>query len=540
MKLSKLSKTSLLLFICFGIDKVTAILRQLIIARQFGMSPELDIFNIANNLPDMLFILISGGAMAMVIIPVMTEILDKESQSAAWHAFSSIVNLSFLASLILAVVIAFFAEPIVKSEIGIAPGFSIEQQAHVVTMMRLNLIATLIFSISGLVMGSLQAHQKFLLPALAPILYNVGQIFGAVILAPTSPYRIGGIALPHFGMGIYGLVAGVIAGAISHLLIQVPGLIKLHFRWTPLIDFKDLYVVKMIRILIPRVLTVFFVQLIFIIRDNLASRLAAGSVTALSYGYMFQQLPETLIGTALGTAILPSLSLFYAEKDHQGFFRIIRKAIRLVLAASFGIGVLMAIGLGPLIQAALAFEPEQHQLLVWTLRGFLVGLTGHCLLEVANRAFYAQQEPVFPLLGTILNLFLYLVLGISLYRPLNAPGISLTDSISFTIQALFLLWLLYRPAAIRIKIRKMSSLGQIFGLEAPLEAQQTGEGSSLIGRTLLRSVLGAIVAGLVCLLILSANIGNGNILVKSIVGLMVGTAVYVPFIIPEIKLFRQF
>jgi putative peptidoglycan lipid II flippase len=255
---------------------------------------------------------------------------------------------------------------------------------------------------------------------------------------------------------------------------------------------------------------------------------------------MFQQLPETLIGTALGTAILPSLSLFYAEKNDQDFFRIIRAAIRLVLATSFGIGVLMAIGLGPLIQAALGFELEQHQILVWTLRGFLVGLTGHCLLEVANRAFYAQQEPLFPLLGTILNLFLYLVLGIMLYRPLNAPGISLTDSISFTVQALFLLWLLYRPAAVRIRIRKMSRFGRMIGMETPLEVPLTGGESSLIERTLLRSALGAIVAGLVCLLIPRINFGNGNILVKSIVGLMVGTVVYIPFIIPEIKLFRQF
>ncbi|HNY95228.1 MAG TPA: lipid II flippase MurJ, partial [Flexilinea sp.] len=298
MKLSSLSRTSLMIVIFFGIDKVIAIIRQLIIARQFGLSAELDVFNIANNLPDMLFILISGGAMAMVIIPIMTEIIQKESREASWRVFSSIANLAFVVSLILAIFIAIFARPIVTSEIGIAPGFTTEQQEHVVNMMRLNLIATLIFSISGLVMGGLQANRKFFLSALAPILYNIGQIFGAVVLSPQEPYRIGQIELPAFGMGIYGLAGGVILGAILHLLIQIPGLIRLKFKWYPMIQWKDPYVQKTIRIMIPRILTVFFVQLIFIIRDNLASRLETGSVTALSYGYMFQQLPETLIGTA--------------------------------------------------------------------------------------------------------------------------------------------------------------------------------------------------------------------------------------------------
>ncbi len=101
MKASSLTKTALLLFFCFGIDKITAIIRQLIIARQFGLSSELDVFNIANNLPDMLFILISGGAMSLVLIPVMTEVIIKDGRMAAWRLFSSVANLAFLCSLFL-------------------------------------------------------------------------------------------------------------------------------------------------------------------------------------------------------------------------------------------------------------------------------------------------------------------------------------------------------------------------------------------------------------------------------------------------------
>ena len=237
MKLSSLSKTSLLLVVCFAADKVLAILRQLIIARQFGLSDELDIFNIANNLPDMLFILISGGAMAMVVIPVLTDVIEKKTIADSWRVFSTILNLTFAVSFVLAALIWIFAEPIVTSEFGIAPGFGPESRTSVIRLMRLNLISTLIFSVSGLFMGALQANRRFLLPAIAPLFYNIGQIFGAVVLAPETGLSMGSVSLPALGLGIDGLAYGVIIGAAMYFLIQLPGLLRLGFRWSP--RFED-------------------------------------------------------------------------------------------------------------------------------------------------------------------------------------------------------------------------------------------------------------------------------------------------------------
>ena len=125
-----------------------------------------------------------------------------------------------------------------------------------------------------------------------PLLYDVGQIFGAIILAPSEGYLFGGIRLPAFGLGIYGLVYGVIIGAALHLLIQVPGLIRFNFKWTPRIDFKSYLYQKVLRLMGPRLISMVFIQLIFLARDNLASRLpTTGSVTALSYGWWIQQVP---------------------------------------------------------------------------------------------------------------------------------------------------------------------------------------------------------------------------------------------------------
>ena len=206
-KLSFLTRTSLLLFFLFGVDKALAFLRSVIVLRQFQLSALFDAFNSANNLPNLLYALISGGTLAMALIPVLSETLNTKGRRDLWNVFSRVANIFFLTAAGVAALIAIFARPIVESQIGIVPGFSASQQVLVTHLMQLNLIATLIFSLSGLVMSGLQANQHFLFPALAPIFYNVGQIFGAVVLAPDQTLFLRAGASAGFWVG--GLRAGV-------------------------------------------------------------------------------------------------------------------------------------------------------------------------------------------------------------------------------------------------------------------------------------------------------------------------------------------
>ena len=357
-KTSRLTQISLLLAVFFGVDKLMGVLRTIIIGRQFGLSEELDVFNAANNLPDLLFALISGGALAIAFIPVLSATLSKEGREAAWRLFSQVANLAFLVTGGLAIVIALLAGPLVRGQLGIAPGFSPEQQDLAIQLMRMNLISTLIFSISGLVMAGLQANQHFLLPAIAPLVYDLGQIFGAVILAPEEGLVLGGVQLPAFGLGIQGLVYGVIIGAALHLLIQVPGLIKYRFHWTPRINFKDDHMKEVLRLMGPRLVSMVFIQLIFLARDNLASRLVTGSVTALSYGWWIQQVPETLMGTAIATALLPTLANLAAEDEQQAFKDTIERSLRVMIALSL-----------PITADYLAGEPAADPGSLWFLTG---------------------------------------------------------------------------------------------------------------------------------------------------------------------------
>ncbi len=452
-RLSHVARSSLLIAIFFGIDKLLGLFRQVVIGRQFGVSAELDVFNAANNLPDLLFALISGGALSVAFIPVLSQAMEVEGRDALWAIFSRVANIAFLVTGAFAVIIALLAEPLVRAELGVAPGFQPEQQALVAELMRLNLIATLIFSLSGLIAAGLQANQHFLLPALAPVVYDLGQIFGAVVLAPTEGYRLGGLSLPAVGLGIHGLVYGVILGAMLHLAVQLPGLARFRFRWRPELGLDDPGVRKVARLMGPRILTIGAFQLVFVVQDNLASRLDVGSVTALAYGWLIMQVPETIIGTAIGIAILPTLSEHFARGDGAALESSLRRALRSMLALTLPAAFLLMIGIQPLVQAAFNFDTRGTLLVVWAARAYLLGLVGHSLLEVLARAFYAQQDARTPLYATILNAGLFVGMGLVLFRQVGAFGIALSNSLAFTFEASLLLVLLTRtfPSMLRPK-----------------------------------------------------------------------------------------
>jgi putative peptidoglycan lipid II flippase len=467
-KTSRLTRISLMLAVLFGTDKLLGVLRTVIIGRQFGLSEELDVFNAANNLPDMLFALISGGALAIAFIPVLSEVLTKKGRNESWRLFSAVANLAFVVTGVLALIVAIIAGPLVRGQLGIAPGFNSVQQDLAIELMRLNLVSTLIFSISGLVMAGLQANQHFLLSAIAPIVYDVGQIFGAIILAPAEGYQIAGLRLPAFKLGIHGLVYGVIIGAALHLVIQIPGLIKFRFRWFPRIDFKDPAFRKVLRLMGPRLVSMGFIQLIFLARDNLASRLPVGSVTALSYGWWIQQVPETLIGTAIATALLPTLSVHFASDDEHTFKETIERSLRVMIALSLPIAVILSLASLPIIQFAFGFSLEESQMILRATQGYLLGLLGHSVVELGVRSFYAKQNARVPMVISGLGLLIYIVLALLFMAPLAAGGIALANSLSYSIQGFLLFILLNRQLTHKFKVGGTMIRGLISAIGAGL------------------------------------------------------------------------
>lgn len=503
--MSHVARSSLLIAFFFAIDKALGLFRQIVIGRQFGVGLELDAFNAANNYPDLLFALISGGALAIAFIPVLTEKMQAEGRNALWNLFSRVANLAFLITGGLALILVVVAPGLVRAELGIAPGFTPELQTLVSDLMRLNLIATLIFSLSGLVSAGLQANQHFLLPAMAPVLYDLGQIFGALVLAPEEPISIAGFTIPSAGLGVHGLVYGVILGALLHLAVQIPGLVRYKFHWIPSLGLDNPAVRKVARLMAPRILTIGAFNLIFVVQDNLASRLDVGSVTALAYGWLIMQVPETIIATAVGIAILPTLSEHFARQDESAFKASLQRAGRSLMALTLPAAVLMWITIRPLVEIAFDFDAYGTDLVVWATRAYLVGLVGHSLLEVAARAWYARQNARFPLMATAVSAVTFIALGIILFRPLGAAGIGLSNSLAFTLEAGILIVLLMRHFPDLLQQKEF----------------------------LLRVIGGSLLAGLACWALLQfLPLGTFLATLSALAG---GGLVILPFIWPEVK-----
>jgi putative peptidoglycan lipid II flippase len=240
------------------------------------------------------------------------------------------------------------------------------------------------------------------------------------------------------------LVYGVIIGSALHLLIQVPGLRRYGFRWTAGVGLLEPGMRKVLRLLGPRVATKFFIFMFFIVRDNLASNMGEGAVTALNLGWFIMQVPETLLGTAMAITLLPTISEQLARGQTEQFRETMNGAVRALLAFTIPSAVLLAVGIEPLVETLFGFSPEETALVVLATRAYLLGLAGHALLEIASRAFYAQQNAMVPLYASALNAAGYVVLAITLSNALGFVGIALANSTAFTIEALALLWLLAR------------------------------------------------------------------------------------------------
>jgi putative peptidoglycan lipid II flippase len=252
-------------------------------------------------------------------------------------------------------------------------------------------------------------------------------------------------------MGVHGLVYGVIIGALLHLLIQVPGLIKFRFHWRPIIGLRDPGVRQVLSLLGPRVLTMLFIQSYFVARDNLASRMGEGSVSALNYGWFIMQVPETLIGTAIAIVLLPTLSEFVARGDVDSFRNTLNKGIRVLIALTVPVAVIVGVGLPPVV-GILGFDAAGTARVVLATRAYLLGLLGHSLLEIASRSFYARQDARTPLLAAAIMLALFLSCAIGFSAMWGFVGIALANVTAFTFEALLLLYLLNRkiPGIVRV------------------------------------------------------------------------------------------
>ncbi|MBK8134567.1 MAG: murein biosynthesis integral membrane protein MurJ [Chloroflexi bacterium] len=432
----RIARSTLVVMVSFAAAKAISLLQTFIIAQTFGLV-DWDAYVAANRVPELLFTLISGGALATAFLPVFSGMLADGDIPRAWRTASHVINFIFAVTLVVSVIVFFLAPWLIAS--FVAPGFPAETQIQTVGLMRILLISTLIFSVSGIVMGILQSHNHFLLPALAPIMFDLGILFGVIVLI--KPF------------GVYGIAAGAVLGATAHLGIQIPGLIRYRAKWTASLGLGDPQLWRIIRLMIPRIggLGVFSIN--FIIMTNIASRLGPGSVAALDWGWRLMQIPQTLIGTAMGVVIFPTLAALSELGDLAGKRAAMSGAVRFILVGTIPASVALVVSGRPLVSLLEggAFDVSASALVYSTLVCFSLGLIVHSVLEVVARSFYADKDTVTPFLAALVGAGINLVLAFALSGVLTLDpasqggdrgfvgGLALANSLGVGVEVLLLI-----------------------------------------------------------------------------------------------------
>jgi putative peptidoglycan lipid II flippase len=358
--------------------------------------------------------------------------------------------------------------------------------------MRILLIGLLIFSVSGLALGILQAQQRFFSPMLAPIVYELGILFGAVVLKR---------------YGVYGIAIGAVTGAALHLGVQIPGLLMTGFRWRPILDWKDSALRQVIILMIPRAIGLGLANVNLLIAYSFASRISTGAAAAFNWGYNLMQLPQTLIGTAMGIVIFPSLALLSAAGDLSGKRSTLSGGLRFILIATFPAAIVMILLGRPLIGILEGgtFDAEGADRVYHVVQFFALALITQSAIEVVARGFYADKDMVTPLFAALAAAIVNVVVSLAVMPVLNESGLALANGLA-TGTELVLLTILLR--------RRWSGL----------------DDSTLIGSTLKAAIAALAMGGVIVILSLilhTAEAGKIGGLIRAVIELIIGVGVYI-------------
>lgn len=384
------------------LGQITGLIRGILVARAFP-APELDAFFAANRVSETLFMLMAAGALGSAFIPTFTGFLAKGDQVSAWKLASSIANLLTLTLSIIAILVAIFAPQIVRY--ALAPGLATNPVLFPLTvnLLRIQLVSAVLFGLGGLIVGILNAHQVFLIPALTPSMYQLGMIFGVLVLAPK--------------MGIYGLAWGVVIGAALYLLLQIPSLLKQRGSYSPSLGLDNPAVREVFRLMGPRVLGVAVVQLNFWVNTWLASQMDPGSVAGLQYGFSLMLMAQAAIAQSVAIAAMPTFSAQFAlgklDEMRISLASSVRGVIFLALPASIGLILLREPIVAMLYQRG-QFDERMTGLVAWALLWYAAGMIGHSVMEVLTRAFYAQHDTKTPVIVGAIAMGLNVVLSFTL------------------------------------------------------------------------------------------------------------------------------
>jgi putative peptidoglycan lipid II flippase len=404
------------------LSRVLGQVRDTVISIVFGSNQYVDAYRAAFSIPDLLFFLIAGGALSSAFIPVFAEYIAKEKEEEAWRIFSTLATLMGIVVLAFVICATIWTEPLVRLT---APGLPEETRPLTVAMARILLPAQFGFFLGGLMFGTMNARNHFLVPGLSPSLYNVGIIAGALVIAHFVP------------VPVFGLAWGALFGALLGNLI-VPTLLLPRFgaKYRFELNLKHPGVVAVFRLMMPVVLGLSLPGVYAIIVRGFASHFEAGIINDLELSNRLMQAPLGILGQGFAIAVFPTLSTLYALSKREEFLAVLGRTLQTVLYLTIFVSAAMFFFSADIVRVLNEygrFTPEHTEFTARGLQMFSIGIFAWCGHPVMMRAYFAIRDTWTPVLLGSLTTVVFFALCALLTQPglgLGYRGLPLASSIA--------------------------------------------------------------------------------------------------------------
>lgn len=421
-----IAKGALIVMAATLLSRVFGFIREMIIAKYFGLSGVTDAYLVAFTVPSAVAMAISA-AVSAGFIPVLNNYMVTEDRNNESEVTNTLLNFTFLTLLVVVSVSMIFAPLLVKL---LAPGFHRDSVLLTIRLIRIMFPALIFISLMGLSSGFLNTRQHFLFPALAPIITSLFVIGSAVVLGPS--------------MGIKGLAIGTMVGSAGQFLIQIPVMYKKGFRYKPVLTLSHPGVIRSLKLMTPVLIASMAPPLLLLIERGLASKLNTGSISALNYAFRLMQLPQGLFVMAVSVPLFPALSSFAAQRDFERLKQMMVKGLGILaiimIPASAGL-VALNVPIVRLLFERGAFEAKDTLPTAYALTFYALALLPLAFRDIFRRGFYAVQDTLTPVLITVLSFGINVILDLLLVKIMGIGGLAFGAAISVLIEVTVLYYI---------------------------------------------------------------------------------------------------
>ena len=461
-KQKSIFSATIVLAVTFALSALMGFLRSRFLYSRFYAccTADLDAYNAAFRLPDLIFKLLVSGALSASFIPVFSSYLHR-SKTKANQIASTVINLLFLLFILVCIFVYFFARPLSGL---VAKGFSPDQLDLMANLSRILLLAQIFFLISNFFTAILQVKQHFVVPALAPLFYNFFIILAIFTLGPR--------------FGIYGVVYGVVVGAFFHLIIQIPLIRRSSFHYSLIFYHRLAGVREIVRLMIPRALAIGLSDIQnAVVNLYFASTFSSGSISLFDLANQIINLPSRIFATTVGQASLPVMSRAVAQKRLDSFRQIVSRALIQSLYIAIPVTALILVQRLTIIRLAFGARqfPWSASLTTAKILAFLLpSIICQTITQILIRSFYAMHNTKTPLYISLVSLIINFTANIYLnhYTSLGVLGLALAVSLRELVQSLGLLFMFikivngFNWSSFFVKIAKISLTSVVSGFFA--------------------------------------------------------------------------